>query len=103
MSNQSDGDLSNKVKYVTIEVFVVKGIRISGLVQPQILAELGGAGAKKFQDERGWFCDRYAAPSDVLNVMSQHGWELNASFGSEATSPIDGKLQPIHSFLFKKT
>lgn len=54
---------TNTVDYVTIECFVQKGIRVDGLIEPQILAILSDVEgkatdttkrAKKIQDVKGW-------------------------------------------------
>jgi hypothetical protein len=90
-------------EFVNIECFVQKGIRVTGKIQPHILAEFSAkGGAKKHQDERGWFCEKYISASEVLNVLSCNGWELSSSFASESSFPNDNKMMPCHVFVFKR-
>ena len=52
--------VETKNEFVTIECFVKSGVRVNGVVEPDVLSALGGGDVKhkKIHDDRGWFCDR---------------------------------------------
>eukprot|EP01136_Pigoraptor_vietnamica_P025596 Opistho-1_new@79729 len=89
-------------EFVAIEAFVLRGIRVDGMVEPQVLAKLSGEGqTRKTQDGRGWFCDRFLPVPEVINLMVEYVWELSSASYAESVTPTE-KLAPCHMLMFRR-
>ncbi|KJE90190.1 hypothetical protein CAOG_01533 [Capsaspora owczarzaki ATCC 30864] len=97
--------------FVTIECFTLRGIRVDGSIEPHILAVLSdfdgrpidpAKRAKKIEDVRGWFCNRFVALPDVLNLMTQHEWQLQSCAAAESQTPTDKAVVQCHRLVFHR-
>lgn len=83
-------------KFATAEIFVHRGIRISGDVGFSILKQItefqSNGHVSKMRDDKGWYCDKQVSLSYVLNLFASQGWMAESLYPSEATLSI-GSLE----------
>ena len=91
-------------KFVTVDVFLGEGIRVSGDVCYQILSCLSMriAPEKKQRDHLGWFCEREVPVATVLNLFASYGWEPEKIYRSSALSPVTNGIMPVIRIIFTK-
>ncbi|XP_065920692.1 uncharacterized protein [Dysidea avara] len=101
MGDVVTGDL---VQYCTVESILGRGIRVSGPdINTVLLAQLSVGANKKSNDNRGWFADVFVPQSVILNLFSQHQWQLVNMF--HTTSIVPGNREPVLSdmIIFSKS
>lgn len=83
-------------KFATAEVFVDRGIRVSGDVGFSILKQItefqSNGHVSKMRDDKGWYCDKQVSLSYVLNLFASQGWTTERLYPSETTLSI-GSLE----------
>jgi len=95
--------LEGTQQYATVESFVGQGLRVNGSVESSILSRLSdGATAKqKKKDARGWYCEKYVPPWQILAIMGENGWSLVHSYKTQAVV-ADTKLYPVNMMTFAR-
>ena len=89
-----DSYVKSKVlyKYATAEIFLNRGVRLSGDVGLPILKKItefrSSGQVAKTRDEKGWFCDQDVSLNFILNVFSANGWCVDAIYPAKSTSSI---------------
>jgi len=93
-------------RYAIVECFVQKGVRIQGEVPPQLLGSISHgipSDKKKYDEQRGWYCEKHVPICSVLNVFTAYGWQLETCYESLqlAQNEKDGP-QVVNVALFSK-
>ena len=91
-------------RFVTVDVYLTEGIRVSGDVCYQILSSLSSrlSPEKKKRDHLGWFCERQVPLTSVLNLFVTYGWTPEKIYRSSASSPVDSGVHPVIRVIFTK-
>ena len=87
---------------MTVECFANRGVRVIGLLPPQVLATIshGVSADKKRLDERGWYCEKHVPLCTLLNLLSAYGWNLVQA--SEGVSMLDDTYHPVNMVILSK-
>ena len=99
------GMSSSETKYSVVEVFITKGLRVSGPVSNQMLTMLGQGVARdqKHLDERGWYCDKHFTLCAVMQTFVTNGWVLHRLSHSTSFTPWEtSTLLPVSLVIFAR-
>lgn len=83
LSAHSEDPITSPLKYTSVEIFygAKPGVRINGNVGTELMMQLTNSVTGKIvQDSRGWFAELSTSHTTVLNLFTQHGWNLVNAF-----------------------
>jgi hypothetical protein len=100
-ANNSDIQ-SGDLKYATVECFVGRGIRVNGEIGSVLLGQLTSQATKKLEEPRGTFYDCNVTVSSVLNIFSEHSWQMVSVFHTTLPHSLDSSPAPVDIIVFSQ-